>query len=132
MELVGETAVPSHVSQKQRDMGHPTSGNTPVRDAPLLAEVARSGNGDGQAPTELPKKKINPIRRKQMEDRVHELEEEISRTESAIAHLETALQSFVSAEETQRQSQELERGKTEHAKLVEEWESLSESLLETS
>ena len=29
--------------------------------------------------TEAPKKRLNPIKRKQMEDRVHELEEEISR-----------------------------------------------------
>ncbi|HTW31491.1 MAG TPA: ABC-F family ATP-binding cassette domain-containing protein [Candidatus Sulfotelmatobacter sp.] len=108
--------------------------------APLLADVARSGkqaeadatNGDGAASAEAPKKRLNPLKRKQMEDRVHALEEEISRTESAIAHLETALQNFVSAEDTQRQSQELNQHKTDHAALIEEWETVSESLQESS
>ena len=35
----------SHVSQNQRDMGHPNHVNTRNGDAPLLAEVARSGSG---------------------------------------------------------------------------------------
>jgi ATP-binding cassette, subfamily F, member 3 len=78
--------------------------------------------------TEEPKKRLNPIKRKQMEDRVRELEEKISRTEAAIANLETALQNFVSAEESQRQAQELEQHKATHAALMEEWEELSDSL----
>jgi ATP-binding cassette, subfamily F, member 3 len=108
--------------------------------APLLAGVARSGDfTDASVPTnghgstngdqsDTPKKRLNPLKRKQMEDRVHELEEEIARTESAIANLETALQNFVSAEESQRQSQELDRHKASHAALIEEWEELAETL----
>jgi len=38
----------SHVSQNQRDMGHPTERNTQHGGAPLLADVARSGNHSGQ------------------------------------------------------------------------------------
>jgi ATP-binding cassette subfamily F protein 3 len=83
-------------------------------------------NGDGE-PTEA-KKRLNPIKRKQMEDRVHELEEKISRTEAAIEHLETALQNFVSAEESQRQSQELDQHKASHAALMKEWEEFSQEL----
>ena len=52
-------------------------------------------------------RRLNPIKRKQMEDRVHELESEINRLEDTIAECEAALQSFVSAEETQRVTQEL-------------------------
>ncbi len=106
--------------------------------APLLADVSRSGNaksidspnGDNgaTASAEQPKKRLNPIKRKQMEDRVHELEDEISSTEDEIARLETALQSFVSAEETQRQSQELDRCKASYTALVGEWEALSQEL----
>jgi len=105
--------------------------------APLLAGVARSrnsesptpSNGDsGAAASAQPKKRLNPIKRKQMEDRVAELEAEISRTEDEIARLETALQSYVSAEETQRQSQELDKNKVSHAALVGEWEELSQEL----
>jgi len=103
--------------------------------APLLADFARSGkqpasdpaNGNAAA-TESSKKRLNPIKRKQMEDRVHELEEKISRAEATIEHLETALQNFVSAEESQRQSQELEEHKASHAALIQEWEGLAESL----
>src|SRR5216684_1570849 len=75
-------------------------------------------------------KRMNPIKRKKMEDRVHELEAEISRTETLIVQCETALQDFVSADETQRQSQELDQQKTAHAALIKEWEELTESLQE--
>jgi len=97
----------------------------PVKSAP-----APPTNGDhgGLTAAESPKKRLNPIKRKQMEDRVHELEEEISRTEDAIVRLETAMQSFVSAEESQRQSDELSQHKSSHATLVEEWEEKSKEL----
>ena len=75
------------------------------------AETALPANGNGSAAE--PKKRLNPLKRKQMEDRVKQLEGEIGRAEDEIAQLETALQSFVSAEETQRQSQELEQPQSE-------------------
>jgi ATP-binding cassette, subfamily F, member 3 len=90
-----------------------------------------SANGDAGETDTVPKKRLNPIKRKQMEDRVHELEVKISRTEDEIARLETALQSFVSAEDSQRQSQELDQHKASHAGLVGEWEELAQEL-ETS
>jgi ATP-binding cassette subfamily F protein 3 len=104
--------------------------------APLLANDARSGNaqphsspnGGNSAAEEMPRKRLNPLKRKQMQDRVQQLEDEIGRTEDEIIRLETALQSFVSAEETQRQSQQLERHKASHAALLEEWENVSEAL----
>ena len=111
--------------------------------APLLPVVGRSGdfpsdassapsngNSAGNDQAEAPKKRLNPIKRKQMEDRVHELEAKISEAEDAIVRLETSLQNFVSAEESQRQSQELEEHKTGHAALIKEWEGLSEDLEE--
>jgi ATP-binding cassette subfamily F protein 3 len=116
----------------------PTLDDVPGRKtklgAPLPAGVAGSGsspdaiaqpvNGNGTEP-EAPKKRVNPIKRKQMEDRVRELEEKIGSTEAAIEKLETALQDFVSAEESQRQAQELGQRKASHATLVSEWEELS-------
>jgi ATP-binding cassette, subfamily F, member 3 len=106
--------------------------------APLLASVARSGTQPASSPTNgndaetsspiEAKKRLNPIKRKQMEDRVHELEEKISRTEAAIALLETNLQNFVSAEESHRQSQELDQHKATHAAQIKEWEDMAESL----
>jgi ATP-binding cassette subfamily F protein 3 len=112
---------------------------TKSQGAPLPAAVAGSGsslaptpqpaNGNGAEP-ESQKKRVNPIKRKQMEDRVRELEEEIGSTEKDIERLESALQNFVSVEESQRQSQELEQLKDSHAALLKEWETLSEELQE--
>ncbi len=104
------------------------SDSTPTP-KPAAASTPVNGNGTGESagPSEA-KKRLNPIKRKQMEDRVRKLEAEISRTESAIASLETALQNFVSADESQRQSQELDQRKTAHAALLREWESMSEAL----
>ncbi len=85
-------------------------------------------NGDGAhaADAAEPKgKRLNPIKRQQMEDRLHEVEEEIARAETAIALCETQLQSFVSAEETQRQTQELAGRKSDLQSLMTEWEELS-------
>ena len=73
-------------------------------------------------------KRLNPIKRKQMEDRVHELESEINRLEDTIAECEAALQSFVSAEETQRVTQELAASKTELQSRLAEWEQLGQAL----
>src|SRR5256712_5639493 len=65
-------------------------------------------NGNGAAPAESKSKRLNPIKRKQMEDRVRELEQEITRMEAAIVECESALQTFVSANETQRLTREIE------------------------
>jgi ATP-binding cassette, subfamily F, member 3 len=138
LEMIGETSVSSHVSQKKRDMGHPTSSSIPTGAAPVPGAVARIGieeasdsaNGNSASP-DPPKKRLNPIKRKQMEERIHTLEEEIGRVEKAIAHCEAALQNFVSAEESQRQAQELDHHKANQAMLVREWEELTQ-LLEIS
>ncbi len=97
---------------------------TPASQPP--ASLPTNGNGSGEA--EASKKRLNPIKRKQLEDRVHELEEEISRVEAAITQCETALQNFVSSDESQRQSQELDQHKASHAALIKEWEGLAQSL----
>jgi ATPase subunit of ABC transporter with duplicated ATPase domains len=73
-------------------------------------------------------KRLNPIKRKQMEDRVHELEAEINRLEDAIAEYEAALQTFVSAEETQRLTQELSTTRSELQSRMGEWEQLGQVL----
>jgi ATP-binding cassette, subfamily F, member 3 len=126
MQLVGEDAASARMSQKRRDSGNPAVVETESGAATNLADVARNGNSV-LGGTE-PKKRLNPIKRKQIEDRVTALENEIGRAEDAIAKLETALQSFVSPEETQRQSVELDAQKANHASLIQEWEGLSQEL----
>ena len=107
--------VPGHAAKSE--------SSTPVPAAP--------SNGNHSSAESIPdpaKKRLNPIKRKQLEDRVRELEEEISKTETVITNLETAMQNFVSADESQRQSQELDQRKASHAALIEEWEGLAATL----
>jgi ATP-binding cassette subfamily F protein 3 len=75
-------------------------------------------------------RRVNPIKRRQMQDRLIFVEAEIPRVETAIAETEQALGNFVSAEETQRQSTALESLRTEHASLSQEWEGLMQQLEE--
>ncbi len=104
-----------HLKEAQPESKIPINGNQPVEPA---------------APAPSKGKRLNPIKRKQMEDRIRELEGEISHAETLIAKCETALQSFVSSEETHKQSQELDRQKSAHAAFIIEWEELSQSLQE--
>jgi ATP-binding cassette, subfamily F, member 3 len=69
-------------------------------------------------------RRVNPIKRKQMEDRVGVIEEELPRLESSIAGAEQALGVFVSVEETQRVSAELDALRAQHSQLTSEWEEL--------
>ena len=106
--------------------------------AQLQTQIAKTAglpppptNGDQPVAAESaePKaRRLNPIKRKQMEDRLHQVEEEITRAEAAIALSETQLQSFVSAEETQRVTRELDQQKTDLHNLMKQWEELSETL----
>src|SRR5262249_41206639 len=73
-------------------------------------------------------KRLNPIKRKQMEDRFAELEQNISELESVIAQCEGALQTFVSPEETQRLTQDLANHRTKMQEQLEEWEELGQTL----
>ncbi len=93
------------------------------------APIPANGNHPSAEPVAATKaKRLNPIKRKKIEDRIRELEAEIGRAETVIAEYETALQNFVSAEESQRQSQQLDQQKAAHAASIKEWEDLSESL----
>ena len=115
-----------HVAPTLDDVPGVKARNEPAPTPKPAIATPANGNGSGD-PAEA-KKRLNPIKRKQMEDRVHELEEEISQTEDAIARLETALQNFVSADETHRQSLELGQHKARHAELIKEWEDMAEAL----
>jgi ATP-binding cassette subfamily F protein 3 len=85
---------------------------------------ATGGNGDSSAP----RKRINPIKLKQMQDKQQLVEEEIARLEQGIAKCELELQSFVSVEETQRQTDLLAQYRADLAKKMEDWEELSSAL----
>src|SRR5271166_4553010 len=77
------------------------------------------------------RKRMNPIKMKQMQDRCQQLEADIANLERGIAGCERELQSFVSAEETQRQTDLLAQHRADLATVMAEWEELSQAL-ETS
>jgi ATP-binding cassette subfamily F protein 3 len=79
-------------------------------------------------PVDSKSRRLNPIKRKQMEARFHELEEEITRLEAAITDCETSLQAFVSVEETQRLTRELTGQREELRTRMAEWEEIGQVL----
>ena len=82
-------------------------------------EPGNSGNLSGSR-----QRRLNPIRQKQIKDRVAFLEEEIPRIESAIAHTEEQLGVYVSAAETQRLTALAEDLRAQLASTGAEWEEL--------
>ncbi|HEX7287552.1 MAG TPA: ABC-F family ATP-binding cassette domain-containing protein [Candidatus Angelobacter sp.] len=98
---------------------------------PQGGSTSASAQAQSVPETEAKQKRINPIKLKQMKERLKEVEEEVVRLEAAIALAERALQSFVSVEETQRQTDLLNRSKSELEQRMAEWEELAQTL-ETS
>jgi ATP-binding cassette, subfamily F, member 3 len=119
----------------------PTLDDVPMRDSarrpsaqvghatPASSQPSNGTPSTPLAPGDDPKsKRLNPIKRKQLEDRVRKIEEDIARVETAVSQCESALLTFVSPEETQRQHQELQSLRSELESLMKEWEALSQTL----
>ncbi len=100
--------------------GEPSSAATLVTTA-----AVNHRETEAQATPEAKQKRLNPIKLKQMRERLEEVEEEIARLEAAITTAETALQNFVSVEETQRQTDLLARSREELQQRMSEWEEVS-------
>ena len=79
----------------------------------------------------VPRRRVNPMKRKQMAERLAKVEAEVSQTEAVIAASEQSLSNYVSAEETQRVSALLEEKRSALETLESEWAELSEALEET-
>src|SRR5271170_4093060 len=69
-------------------------------------------------------RRLNPIRLRQMQDRLTFVEEEIPRVEVSIAKTEQSLGIYVSAEETDRLTRLLDSLREQHSLLATEWEDL--------
>ena len=96
--------------------------------AQQAAASASPTNGKPSEKVDGTRRRLNPIKKKQMLERIRELEGEISQAETTIAQCEASLQTFSSAEETQRLTQDLEGSRNELQALVSEWEELSQVL----
>jgi ATP-binding cassette subfamily F protein 3 len=106
----------------------PKSG--PINDgalAPAGSSIAASSSNtiviEG-GPDDPKKRRLNPIKQKQMEERCAFLEEEVPRVESALAHTEEQLGAYVSAAETQRLTTLAEDLRAQLNSLTAEWEDL--------
>jgi ATP-binding cassette, subfamily F, member 3 len=75
-------------------------------------------------------KRLNPIKLRQLEDRLQFAEAEIPRLESAIAAAEERLGVFTSAEDAQRNAAELDALREQRTTLMAEWEELAMTLEE--
>jgi ATP-binding cassette subfamily F protein 3 len=111
------------------------SANGAVAAAPAPSPVPTNsipangrGSEAGAPSTDTKTKRLNPIKRKQMEDRSREIEEDIARVEAAIAICESGLLNYVSAGETKRQNLDLEKHRDELAQLMTEWEEIGQVL----
>ncbi len=106
------------------------------RGTELGAAEAEESDGTGslsEPPAEQPaepqsKRRVNPLKLKQLTDRCSDIEEAIARIEAEISEAETALGTFVSADETQRLFKLVESKKGELAGLMGEWEEVSQAI----
>ena len=107
--------------------GSSRNGSSPGK---IAAEQPSNGNPSPAVASaaESKARRLNPIKRKQIQDRVHQIEQDIARLEAANARCEAALLTFVSADQTQRQNHELQTHRTELESRMAEWEQLSQSL----
>ena len=99
-------------------------GLTPAAQAaPAAAQQVESAPVVQQQEKERTKR-VNPIRLRQMQERLAFVEEELPRVEAAIAAAEESLGIFISAEESQRVATELDSLREQQATLTAEWEEL--------
>ena len=89
--------------------------------------VTSNGDAAPSAPETKPRR-LNPIKLRQMRERMGEIEEEITKLEAGIDECEQALQAFVSAQETARVTQLLETRRSDLESLMKEWEAISSAI----
>jgi ATP-binding cassette subfamily F protein 3 len=93
-----------------------------------LEPKTRAKSESPPQPSENKTKRLNPIKRKHMEQRLGELEAAISRLETSVADCELSLSSFLSTDQSERQGRELLALKEELRQHLSEWEQLSHAL----
>jgi ATP-binding cassette subfamily F protein 3 len=101
---------------KHVDLSLPTNGHVVAPPQPAIPS------------TELPVKRVNPMKLKQRQNRAKELESQIAALEAEIASDEASLANFVSADESIRIAAQLEKRRAELNALIEEWEAASQEV----
>jgi ATP-binding cassette subfamily F protein 3 len=107
-------------------------GGAQAMEARIVAQQKTPTLDDVPKPIEVAaapaKKRINPIKLKQLQDRVVGLEKSIADAEGEIAELEAALANYSSASDPVRTAQRLDALRTQHEGFLAEWEKTSEEL----
>ena len=110
------------------------SMHLPVVEMPVAAVAGASSNGFAPASNgnvlAANVKKLNPLKLKQIQERVRFAEDEMPRMEERMGAIETAMGDFVSAEQSQRHQSDLAELRRQHEALMAEWEELSTQLEE--
>jgi ATP-binding cassette subfamily F protein 3 len=96
------------------------------------SDLAESSGTEPTEPPKAPVKRLNPIKLKQLEDRVALIEGELSAIDAQVAAAEERLGHYTSAEDSQRTAAELEELRSLRTALTAEWESLASTLDEQS
>ena len=81
-------------------------------------------------PPPAPVKRLNPIKLKQLEDRVAGIEQELATLDSRITAAEEHLSRFTSVEDSQRTAADLDTLRSQRTTLTAEWEELATALEE--
>jgi len=143
-QATAPTALPLQPSAKSREseqnpanaLHHGTTSVVPQNGSSIhrpLAPAASATTGttiviEGGPDDAGRKRRLNPIKQKQMEERCAFIEEEIPRIEASIAHTEEQLGVYVSAAETARLTILAEDLRNQLSALTAEWEELTMQL----
>jgi ATP-binding cassette subfamily F protein 3 len=118
----------------------PIPTSPPPSEAAALKDSANSVNAADQRTTDneqrttpaVPVKRLNPIKLKQLEDRVALIEGELSAIDARVAAAEEHLGHYTSAADSQHTAAELEDLRSLRTALTAEWEELATALEEQS
>jgi ATP-binding cassette subfamily F protein 3 len=102
------------------------------QDGPGESDLADTSSAESAQPSKAPIKRLNPIKLKQLEDRVALIEGELSAVDARVAAAEEHLGHYTSAEDSQRTAGELDELRSLRTALMAEWESLASTLEEQS
>jgi ATP-binding cassette subfamily F protein 3 len=100
--------------------------------SPIVSEEPERQEPVPVAVASEPKKRVNPMKMKKIQDRLREVEQKVAELESEIARHEAALADFRSVEETMRLNDLVSQRRTQLESTVAEWEELSASLESTA
>ena len=111
----------------------PTPSSNSSQNTVILSEAKDSRiSFEAPQPPAAPIKRLNPIKLKQLEDRVLAIDHELTTIDSRIATAEASLGHYTSAEDSQRTAADLDDLRTQRAILLTEWEEVATALEEQS